>query len=78
MFYVFFDTECTQVLEKRDGFFDHIPNPKCAQQMWSKCKAVDDLRVDFERDCGKRIHSLWQDTVGKLIHYLRQSRLLSD
>jgi hypothetical protein len=24
--YVFFDTECTQDLEKRDGSFEHVPN----------------------------------------------------
>ena len=71
--YVFFDTECTQDLEKRDGPFEHVPNHICAQQMCCKCEAMDDLSVDCER-CGKRIHVFWQDHVGKFIDYLRQSR----
>ena len=41
--YVFFDTECTQDLEKCDGSFEHVPNLTCAQQMCSKCEAVDYL-----------------------------------
>jgi len=56
--YVFFDTECTQDLEKRDGSFEHVPNLICAQQMFSKCEAVDDLIVDYEQ-CGKRVHVFW-------------------
>jgi hypothetical protein len=44
--YVFYDTECTQDLEKRDGFFEHVPYLICAQQMCSKCQAVDDLNID--------------------------------
>jgi len=51
--YVFFDTECTQDLEKYDGSFEHNPNLICAQQMCSKCEAVDDLNVDCKQ-CGKR------------------------
>ena len=46
--YVFFDTECTQNLKKHDGSFEHIPNLICAQQMCSKCEAVDDLNVDWK------------------------------
>jgi len=45
--YVFFDTECTQDLERCDGSFEHIHNLICAQQMCSECEAVDDLSVDF-------------------------------
>ena len=70
---VFFDTECTQDLEKCDGFFKHVPNLICAQQMCSKCEAVEDLSVDCEQ-CGKRTHMFWQDTVGECINYLRLSR----
>ena len=51
--YVFFDTECMQDLEKRDGSFEHVPNLICAQQMCSKCEAVGDLSIDFEQ-WGKR------------------------
>ena len=47
--YVFFDTECTQDLQKRDGSFEHVPNLICAQQMSSKCEAVGDLSVDCEQ-----------------------------
>ena len=36
VFYVFFDTECTQDLEWHDGSFEHIPNLICALQMCSK------------------------------------------
>ena len=53
--YVFFDTECTQYFERHDVSFEHIPNFICAQQMFSKCEAVDDLSVDFKQ-CGKRTH----------------------
>jgi len=54
--YVFFDTECTQDLEKRDGTFEHVSNHICAQQMCSECEDVDDLSVVFEQ-CGKRVHT---------------------
>ena len=46
-FYVFFDTECTQDLEKCDGSFEHVLN-LCAQQMRSKCESVDDVNVNCE------------------------------
>jgi len=35
------------------------------------------MSVDCEQ-CGKRIHVFWQDTVGKFIDYLRQSRPFAD
>ena len=38
----------------------------CAQQMCSKCEAVDDLSADCEQ-CGKRNHVFWQDGVGEFI-----------
>jgi hypothetical protein len=71
--YVFFDTECTQDLEKRDRSFEHVPNLICAQQMCSKCIAMTNMNVDCEQ-CGKGIHVFWEDLVGKFIHYLRLSR----
>jgi hypothetical protein len=74
---VFFDTECTQDLEKRAGSFEHVPNVICAQQMCSKCEAVDDFNVDCEQ-CGKRLHTFWQDPVGKFIDYLRMSPSFAD
>jgi len=75
--YVFFDTECTQDLEKCDGSFEHVPNLICAQQMCSKCEVVDDVNVDCEQ-CGKRVHTFWQDPVGKFTDYLRLSRPFAD
>jgi hypothetical protein len=74
--YVFFDTEYTQDLEKCDGSFEHVPKLICAQQMCSKCEAVDDLRVDCEQ-CGKRTHMFWQEPVGKFID-LRLSKPIAD
>jgi hypothetical protein len=73
--YVFFETECTQDLQKRDGYFEHVPNLICDQQMCSKCEAVNDVNVDCEQ-CGKHVHTFWQETVGKFIDYLRMSRSL--
>jgi hypothetical protein len=75
--YVFFDTECTQDLKKRDGSFEHVPNLICVQQMCCKCEAVEDVNVDCEQ-CGKRVHSFWQDPVGKFIDYQRMSRPFVD
>jgi hypothetical protein len=75
--YVFFDTECTQDLQKRDGSFEHVPNLICAQQMCSKCVKMDDMNVDCEQ-CGPRTHVFWQDPVGKFIDYLRLSRSFAD
>ena len=76
--YVFFDTECTQGFQKHDGSSEHISKIICAQQMCSKCEAVDDFSVDCKQ-CGKRTHVfLAEDLVGKFIYYLRQSRPFAD
>ena len=75
--YVFFDTECTQDLARNDGSFGHIPNLICAQQMCSKCQAMDDMKIDCDQ-CGKRTHVFWEDPVGKFIDYLRLSSPLAD
>jgi len=76
--YVFFDWECTQDFEKHDGSFELIPKLICAQQLCSKCEAVDDLSVDCTQ-CGKRTHMFWAEYhVGKYINYLRQSRPFAD
>jgi hypothetical protein len=74
--YVFFDVQCTQDLEERDGSLEHVPKLICTKKICSKCETVDDLRVDCEL-CGKRIHAFWQDPVGKFMEYLRQSRPFS-
>ena len=75
--YVFFDTECTQDLARDDGSFGHIPNLICAQQLCSKCQAMDDMEIDCDQ-CGKRTHVFWEDPVGKFIDYLRLSRPFAD
>jgi hypothetical protein len=77
LLYVFFETECTQDLEKRYGTFEYVPNLIRAQQMCSKCEVVDDLSVDYEQ-CGKRIHTFWKDPVGKFSDFLRLPRPFSD
>jgi hypothetical protein len=43
----------------------------------SKRVNVDDVNVDCEQ-CGKRVHTFWQDPVGKFIDYFRQSRPFAD
>jgi hypothetical protein len=75
--YVLFDTECTQDLERHEGSFEYVPNLICAQQVCSKCETIKDNNVDCEQ-CGKRVHVFWQDSVGKFIDYLRQSRPFAD
>jgi hypothetical protein len=75
--HVFFDTECTQDLEKCDVSFEHIPDLICAQQMCPKCVAVDDTNTDCEQ-CGKRTHVLREDPVGKFTDYLRLPRPFAD
>jgi hypothetical protein len=74
---VFFDTEYTQDLEKRDGTFEHVPNLICDQQICSKCEAVDDLNINCLQ-CGKRVHMFWEDHIGTFIDYLRLSRPFDD
>ena len=73
---MFSSIRCTQYFENLDGSFEHVPNDTCAQQMCSKCEAVDDLSFDCKQ-CGKRSHAFWQDPVGKFID-LRQARSFSD
>jgi ribosomal protein L40E len=60
LMYVFFDTECTQDFEKHDGSFEQIQHLICAEQMCSKCEAVDDLSGDCTQ-CRKRTHVFWAE-----------------
>jgi hypothetical protein len=64
--FVFFDTECTQDLEKLDGSFLHTPNLICTQQMCSVCQNEEDMELDCKQ-CGKRTHEFWVDPIGKFI-----------
>jgi len=75
--YVFFDTKCTEDLEKYDGSFEHVTNLICAQKMCSKCETLDDVNVNCEQ-CGKRVHTFWQDPLRKFIDFLRLSRPFAD
>lgn len=56
--YFFCHTACIQDLGNREGSFEHVPNPICAQQICCKCEAVDDFNVDCEQFC-KHIHAFW-------------------
>ena len=38
---------------------------------------MDNVNVDCEQ-CGKRVHTFWQDPVGKFIDFLRISRQIAD
>ena len=76
--HVFFDTGSTQDLEKHYRSFEHLPKFISAQQMFSKCEEVDYLSADCKQ-YGERTHVFWaQRPLGKLIDYLRQSRLFAD
>jgi hypothetical protein len=67
----------TQDLEKREGSFKHVPNLTCAQQMCSKCEAMDELNIDCEQ-CGKHSHVFWEDPIRKFIVYLRLYKPFAD
>ena len=75
--FVFFDTDCTQDLEKRDGSFEQVPNLICSQQMCLKFEVIGDMNIYCEQ-CGKRVHVFWNDSIGKFIEYLRLSRQFAD
>jgi len=75
--YVLLDTECTQDHEKCDVSFEHGPYLICVQQICCKCEAVEDVNVDCEQ-CGKRVHSFWQETLSKFVDYLLLSRPVTD
>ena len=75
--FVFFDTERTQDLEKFEGTFERVPNFTCAQQMCAKCGAIEDMNIDCEQ-CGKRLHVLRKEPIGKFIDHLRLSRPFAD
>jgi hypothetical protein len=65
-------------LWKARGSFEQIPSLVSAQQICSKCEAMDELSVDFLQS-GKRTHVFWaEEHVGKFIDYLRQSRPFAD
>ena len=71
-----FDKECTQDLEKHDVSI--IFPTSCAQQMCSKCEAVDDLCINCKQ-CGKRTHLFWaEDPLGNFVDYILWSKRFVD
>jgi len=51
----------------------HEPNLVRLQHFCSKCENVSDIEQDCSQ-CGKRIHSFWDDPVGDMLSYLCESR----
>jgi hypothetical protein len=75
--FVFYDFETTQDTKFSENATEHIPNLVCVQQFCSVCEMQDDIDIDCER-CGKRRHSLFDDTVGDLLSYLCEPRRWCD
>jgi len=67
--YVFYDFETTQDTKLSDRTNEHVPNLVCLQQFCSKRKNILDKENDCIQ-CGKRIHSFWDDPVGDMLRYL--------
>ena len=71
--YVFYHFETTQDTKHSDMTNEHVPNLVCLQQFYSKCENISDIRKGCIQ-CGKRIHSFWDDTVGDMLSYLCEWR----
>jgi DNA polymerase III alpha subunit (gram-positive type) len=71
--YIFYDFETTQDTNRSDRTNEHVPNLVCLQQFCSKCENISDIEQDCIQ-CGKHIHSFWDDTVGDMLSYLCESR----
>ena len=70
---LFYDFETTQDTKRSDMTNEHIPNLVCLQQFCSKCGNISDIEQDCIQ-CGKRIHSFWEDPVRDMLSYLCESR----
>ena len=66
--YVFYDFETTQDTKRSYTSNHHVPNLVCLQQFCSKREKLSDIRQDCIQ-CGKRIHSFWNDPVGDMLSY---------
>jgi hypothetical protein len=73
LLYVFYDFETTQTTRYSSTARLHVPNLVCIQQFCSRCESSDDINQDCTQ-CGKRKHGFWEDPVGDMINYLRESR----
>jgi hypothetical protein len=71
--YVFCDFENTQDTKRSDRTIKHVPNLVCLQQFCSKWENISDIEQDYIQ-CGKRIHSFWDDPEGDMLSYLCESR----
>ena len=71
--YVFYDFENSQDTKHSDTTNEHVPKLVCLQQFCSKCENMSDIRQDCIQ-CGKRIHTFWDDPVGDMLIYLCESR----
>ena len=70
--YVVYDFETTQNRRYSDKATRHVPHLVCVQQFCSQGEDVED--GDSVR-CDTRKHSFSDDSVGKMILYLRETRL---
>jgi hypothetical protein len=71
--YVFYDFETTHDTKRSDRTNEHVPNLVCLQQFCSKCENISGIEQDCVQ-CGKRIHSFWDDPVRDMLNYLCESR----
>jgi hypothetical protein len=71
--HVFYDFETTQNTKASKKDTVHEPNLVCVQQFCSRCEIVAEIQLECEQ-CGKRIHSFWEDPVGDLLSYLCKPR----
>jgi hypothetical protein len=71
--YVFYDFNTTQNTRYSNTARLHVLNLVCIQQFCSLCESSDDINQDCKQ-CGKRRHAFWEDPVGDMINYLRESR----
>jgi hypothetical protein len=71
--YVFYDFETTQVTKYTEKATVHVPNLVCLQQLCSKCESIEDIEQDCLQ-CGRLLHSFWQDPAGDVLFYLCEQR----
>jgi hypothetical protein len=71
--YVFSDFETTQNTRYSNTARLHVPNLVCIQQYCSPCESTDNVDQECTQG-GKRKHSFWEDPVGDILDYFRESR----
>ena len=68
----FFYFESTHDTKHSDTANEHVPNLVCFLQFCSKCQKIWDIEQDCFQ-CGKRIHSSWNEPVGDMLSYFCES-----